>query len=158
MLLQIHIQCRISIILCIFLLFQMLDPPPAFFQFEDSCRRLQSANISMLTIFNPHLSANARQSSLRAIDPDKSSFTSSQSTPPGTCPVIRHKSTPASVCPILVNTPPSRARNGTMCPGREKSEAWTLGEISCRTVSARSCAEMPDRQEYRPHHSDILKT
>ena len=47
------------------------------------------------------------------------------------------------MCPFRVRTPPSRARSGTMCPGREKSLGREMGEASARAVRPRSCAEIP---------------
>ena len=41
------------------------------------------------------------------------------------------------------STPTARARSGTMCPGRVKSEGVAVGSARARTVRARSPAEMP---------------
>lgn len=110
---------------------------------ESPCALLHSANISTLIIFKPHRSANRLQSSRRAMLPSSSSFTSSQSTPALGRFVRRHRSMLASVWPLRVSVPPSRARRGTMWPGRVKSDGREVGEASARTVKARSCAEMP---------------
>jgi len=47
-----------------------------------------------------------------------------------------------SVCPLRVRTPPSRARKGTMCPGRVNSCAGAPF-ASLRAVRARSWADIP---------------
>jgi hypothetical protein len=49
----------------------------------------------------------------------------------------------ASVCPLLVRTPPSLARRGTMCPGRVKSSGRLDGSLSLEAVNALSWAEIP---------------
>lgn len=107
------------------------------------CNLRHSANISTLIIFKPHRSANCLQSSRRAILPSSSSFTSSQRIPALGMSVRRHRSMLASVCPLRVRVPPSRARRGTMWPGRVKSWGREVGEASARAVNARSCAEIP---------------
>ena len=83
-----------------------------------------------------------RDSSLtRAIVP--SSLMISQITPAGYRPARRARSTAASVCPARTRTPPRRARNGNMWPGRARSAGRVAGSIAARTVAARSAAEMP---------------
>lgn len=57
--------------------------------------------------------------------------------------VSRQRSIPLSVCPLRVSTPPSRARSGTMCPGRVKSEGFDEVEARPRAVRQRSYAEIP---------------
>lgn len=111
--------------------------------FKSGCVLLHSANISTLIILIPNRSANALQSSRLAIEPCASSFTNSHRTPAGVWPVRRHRSTLLSVWPLRVRTPPSRARRGTIWPGRVKSSGVALGEARARTVRLRSCAEMP---------------
>ena len=49
----------------------------------------------------------------------------------------------ASVCPGRRSTPPALARNGTTCPGRDRSVEDVVGSASSRMVWVRSAAEMP---------------
>lgn len=86
--------------------------------------------------------ANACSSGMRAM-PSPSAETSSQSTPAGASLARRQRSTAASVCPCRASTPCCRARSGKTCPGRWKSSAVEPGIASCRSVSARSAAEIP---------------
>lgn len=46
--------------------------------------------------------------------------------------------TEASVCPLLAKTPPSTARNGTIWPGRLKSDGLDVLSASLRDVLALS--------------------
>ena len=77
----------------------------------------------------------------RIIEPSSSMI--SQITPAGASPASRARSTDASVCPMRTSTPPSRARNGNVWPGRKKSLPLASGSSSARIVLARSCAEIP---------------
>ena len=56
---------------------------------------------------------------------------------------MRARSTAASVCPARTSTPPSRAFNGNMCPGRTRSDGRVRWSIIASTVAARSLAETP---------------
>ena len=67
----------------------------------------------------------------------------SQITPDGFNPAMRERSTDASVCPARTSTPPFRARNGNMCPGRARSCGFVFGSIAVSTVMARSDALIP---------------
>ena len=97
---------------------------------------------SAIEIIARSCSATKRSSSgSRAIVP--SSFTTSASTPAGERPARRARSTAASVWPARLSTPPSRYRNGKMCPGRARSSGRVSGSMSACTVVARSAAEMP---------------
>jgi len=80
-------------------------------------------------------------SGVLAIEP--SSFNISTITPAGSSPARRAKSTAASVCPALLNTPPSRAFKGNMCPGLPSISGLMLGSTSAFTVLALSEAEIP---------------
>ena len=64
-------------------------------------------------------------------------------TPAGSNPAKRAKSMAASVCPVLLNTPPSLALNGKICPGRAKSNGFVVLSISALMVRALSEAEIP---------------
>ena len=110
---------------------------------SSECCFFHSANISTLITFSPQRSANALQSSRLIIVPWALSFTSSHKIPARDWPVRAHKSTALSVWPLRVRTPPSRARRGTIWPGRLKSVGREVGEASARAVRLRSCAEMP---------------
>ncbi len=56
---------------------------------------------------------------MRAISP--SSRHTSLMTAAGCSPASRMRSTEPSVCPVRTRAPPSRARSGTMWPGRTRS-------------------------------------
>jgi len=49
----------------------------------------------------------------------------------------------ASVCPVLLNTPPSFAFNGNICPGLAKSKDFVLLSINAFTVADLSEADIP---------------
>ena len=67
--------------------------------------------------------------------------TISQSTPAGGRPARRARSTAASVWPGRRSTPPSLARSGNTCPGRDRSAGGGVPvEPSSRIVRARSAA------------------
>ncbi|MNE50827.1 hypothetical protein D3C80_1454220 [compost metagenome] len=72
-----------------------------------------------------------------------SSFITSTITEAGVKPARRARSQPASVWPARVNTPPSRARSGKICPGCTTSAVVAPGATAASTVRARSAAEMP---------------
>ena len=95
----------------------------------------------MVIMGRPCFFANFVSSGTRAIVP--SSFMISQMTPAGYKPAIRARSTAASVCPARTMTPPMRARNGNIWPGRARSDGRVAGAIAASTVVARSAAEMP---------------
>jgi hypothetical protein len=88
-------------------------------------------------------SQNRRSSGRRAISTGFSSETISHRIPLRSLPANAERSTAASVCPSLVRTPPSRARNGKMWPGREKSLAVASGLANRLTVLARSVELIP---------------
>ncbi len=64
-------------------------------------------------------------------------------TPAGFSPASLHRSTAASVWPARTSTPPRRARNGKMCPGRAKSSAARRRLASALMVTERSLADTP---------------
>ncbi|CSI75585.1 Uncharacterised protein [Vibrio cholerae] len=74
-----------------------------------------SIKSAIVPSFKPCFSANTSKSGRRAMVP--SSLRISTITDAGSKPAKRAKSHPASVCPARVNTPPSCAANGKICPG-----------------------------------------
>ena len=72
-----------------------------------------------------------------------SSFWISQITAAGSHPAKRAKSTPASVCPARLSTPPLRARNGKIWPGRANDLNDNVESDNPRSVAARSAALIP---------------
>mmetsp|Transcript_11250 Transcript_11250/g.38348 ORF Transcript_11250/g.38348 Transcript_11250/m.38348 type:complete len:299 (+) Transcript_11250:130-1026(+) len=86
--------------------------------------------------------ANSRSSGMRAIV-RPSADTTSQRAPQGSSPASLSRSTVASVWPWRSTTPPGRARRGKMWPGRLKASPFVVGSASCRSVSARSPADIP---------------
>ena len=124
------------------------NSPKSVGSFDDATRRtrrsllmrylIRSAIVIMSSLWRR---ANRRNCGTRAMVP--SSFMISQITPAGLRPAMRARSTAASVWPARTSTPPSRARNGNMWPGRVRSRAWVAGSAATRAVVARSAAEMP---------------
>src|ERR1035437_7476879 len=100
--------------------------------------RIRSATESIFRLWSFE---NSTSCGTRAMVP--SWFMISQITPAGVSPARRARSTLASVCPARTSTPPSRARNGNMCPGRARSLARQAGSTVCRMVRVRSAAEIP---------------
>ena len=106
-----------------------------------SVRRRYSMSDLMVTQTILCSFASSSSSVVRIIVP--SSRIISQQRPASVRPARRHRSTVASVCPARTRTPPSRACNGNMCPGRRKSIGFDDGSAMARAVMPRSTAEMP---------------
>ena len=116
---------------------------------------LYETKSSIEIIFKSNLLATLNKSGSLAIVP--SSFIISHNTPAGLNPANLDKSTAASVCPVLLNTPPSLADKGKICPGLARLEGLVFSFTRALIVFDLSLVEIPDVTPLPIKSTEIVK-